>query len=167
MTTPQKKAIMSESKAPKLKSIKGPSGSFPVEITVRHLNGNEASVTFECTARTQTEWSKLRDAGYAEVMAKVKTEKAKQKAAEKKAKAASEEDPTAETEAADAIELEKLFAERIKSDATLALKVASGWDLDEPFDATNVADMEDKFPGAIGALVAAYGEKVHGARVKN
>lgn len=158
---------MSDTKLPKLKTVKGPLGSFPVDITVTHLNGNQASITFDCIARAQTEWSKLRDATHAGIMLKIKAEKARQKAAAKEALAAREQDPAKEDDAAEAIEFEKVFTERIKNDTDLALVVAQGWDLDDSFAPATISDMEDRFPGAINSLVSKYSEMIYGARKGN
>lgn len=54
-----------------------------------------------------------------------------------------------------------------RSDADLVLDIASGWDLDEPFDSENVDKMLENYIGSGSAILQAYVREQTGARQKN
>lgn len=130
-------------KAPRLKIIAAPTGTFPVEITVRQLDGTEGAIVFQCIARTQTAWAKERDALQAM------------------------HDASQKTEEAEHAPLAGLFGGLIAKDAAIVPIMAKGWDLDNEFDLPSLKDMEDIYPGAVHALLNAYSAKIHGARLGN
>lgn len=140
----------------KLKLVSKLEGTFPVEITVTDLNGEEFAITFDGIARTQKVWSKERDAMIAEAREKIKAETAKPK---KKAKTEDAE--------VDDISIAAIAEDRLNSEAKLAFKIASGWSLEEPFDIENVEELEDRFPGSIYALHEEYSKSIYGNRRKN
>ena len=158
-----------KTKAPRIKSIAAPTGTFPVEVTVTSLSGGSGTITFDCMARTQTAWSRERGDLYAKAIARQKAREAKAEAST--AKAASGGEDGAETTAAEAEfdpkQLEKMFSERIAGDAEMVLQVAKGWDLEDDFTLANITALEDTYPGAINDLVNNYSAKIHGARTKN
>lgn len=186
-------------KAPRIKSIAAPTGTFPVEITVRSLQGEEGTITFNCIARTQTAWArergqlfeqarvrqkahadKLADADAAAApAAPAPTEPARAAppAAEGEAVAAAEAPLPADVEVeVEVVESGKPFdPERllgivsagIKNDAEMVPSIAKGWDLDDEFSIATLSNMEDTYPGATTALVTAYSQKIHGARLGN
>ena len=184
-------------KVPRIKSIPAPTGTFPVEITVRSLQGEEGIITFNCIARTQTAWArergqlfeqarvrqkahadKLADAdAAAAARAPAEPAPAAPLAAEGEDVAVAEAPPAAEAEAeAEVVEPGKPFdPERllgivsagIKNDAEMVPSIAKGWDLDDEFSIATLSNMEDTYPGATTALVTAYSQKIHGARLGN
>ena len=148
-------------KAPRIKSIAAPTGTFPVEVTVTSLSGESGTVTFDCMARTQSAWSRERGELYAKAIARQKAQEAKAKPAKadgEEAEAVPEFDPT---------QLEKMFNERIAGDAEMALQVAKGWDLEDDFTIARLTALEDTYPGSVNALVNNYSAKIHGARTGN
>lgn len=54
-----------------------------------------------------------------------------------------------------------------KEDPALVFEAATGWELDDPFTADNVAKLCDTYAGAAGAIVATYLDELRGARTKN
>lgn len=155
-----------KTKAPRLKSIAAPTGTFPVEITVRDLCGVEGTIVFDCFARTQTGWSRERGELFAQATERQKSREAKAKAA----KAARGGEGADEDEGApdiDPAQLEQVFSERIRGDASMVLKVAKGWELDDDFTLEQISALEDTYPGAINDLLNKYSEKIHGARLGN
>lgn len=52
-------------------------------------------------------------------------------------------------------------------DTEVLLDIASGWDLDEPFDAASLEKLTQRFMGAAQAVIAAYFNELTGARAKN
>ncbi|CUI09839.1 Phage protein [Janthinobacterium sp. CG23_2] len=47
------------------------------------------------------------------------------------------------------------------------LDIASGWDLDEPFDADSLEKLTQRYMGAAQVVIAAYFTELMGARTKN
>ncbi|MCE3605820.1 phage tail assembly chaperone [Massilia sp. P8910] len=52
-------------------------------------------------------------------------------------------------------------------DADVLLDIASGWDLDEPFDAASLEKLVQRYMGAAQAVISAYFNELTGARTKN
>ena len=52
-------------------------------------------------------------------------------------------------------------------DSAVLLDVASGWNLDEPFNAESLEKMAQNYMGSPQAIVSAYFAELTGARVKN
>ncbi|HEY0063151.1 MAG TPA: phage tail assembly chaperone [Telluria sp.] len=52
-------------------------------------------------------------------------------------------------------------------DTDVLLDIASGWDLDEPFDAKSLEDMVQRFMGSAQKVIHTYCEELTGARAKN
>lgn len=52
-------------------------------------------------------------------------------------------------------------------DTDVLLDIASGWDLDEPFDREHLEKMVQRFMGSAQAVIQAYFEELTGARAKN
>jgi hypothetical protein len=54
-----------------------------------------------------------------------------------------------------------------RTDTDLVLDIASGWDLDEPFDEEHVTQLVERFIGSGRAILDAYMREQTGARQKN
>lgn len=54
-----------------------------------------------------------------------------------------------------------------REDVELLLDIASGWDLDEPFDADSLGKLSQRYMGSAQAVVQAYFDELTGARTKN
>ncbi|NHZ40118.1 hypothetical protein F1609_08085 [Massilia sp. CCM 8693] len=52
-------------------------------------------------------------------------------------------------------------------DSDVLLDIASGWDLDEPFDADSLEKLTQRFMGSTQAVLSAYFFELSGARAKN
>ena len=59
------------------------------------------------------------------------------------------------------------FKEVDEGGAKFVLKIADGWDLDDPFNEKSLLQLEDENPGALTAIAAKYRQSVAEARVKN
>lgn len=150
-------------KAPRLKSITAPTGTFPVEITVRDARGAEGVITFDCIARTQTAWSRERDSLFAQAQAQ-----RKERASDNEDKTATgDKEGVAPEPELETAQLEKLVSGRLKLDADIVLRIAKGWDLDNDFNTDSFAALEDAYAGAIIDLVNEYSKKIHGNRLGN
>lgn len=146
-------------KAPRLKSIAAPTGTFPVEITVQGLTGAQGTITFDCIARTQTAWARERGQLFDQA-------RARQKAQSDKAGDAGAPDGEPAKEF-DPEQLASLVSAGIKGDAEMVPHIAKGWDLDDEFNIASLAAMEDAYPGATSSLLTGYSQKIHGHRLGN
>lgn len=54
-----------------------------------------------------------------------------------------------------------------REDAAVLMDIASGWDLDDAFDADSVEQMIQSYMGSAHAVLNAYMAELTGARVKN
>lgn len=54
-----------------------------------------------------------------------------------------------------------------RTEADLVMDIASGWDLDEPFDQEHVTQMVERFIGSGDAILSVYISEQTGARRKN
>lgn len=65
----------------------------------------------------------------------------------------------------------KEFVERLRSQSTddldIILEVASGWDLEDPFDRDNVKKLEQNYLGSAQAILSAFNAELSGARLGN
>lgn len=63
----------------------------------------------------------------------------------------------------------KAFTESLegKKDVEILMEIASGWDLDEPFDAKNVELLTKKYIGSARSILEKYIDELTGARAKN
>lgn len=52
-------------------------------------------------------------------------------------------------------------------DVDVIMDIASGWNLDEPFDVANVEKMVQRYMGSAQAIIQVYYEELTGARTKN
>lgn len=52
-------------------------------------------------------------------------------------------------------------------DSDVLLDIASGWDLDEPFDADSLEKLAQRFMGSTQAVLSVYFSELAGARKKN
>lgn len=59
------------------------------------------------------------------------------------------------------------FQEADEASAEFVLKIAEGWDLDDPFNEKSLLQLEDENPGALGAIATMYRQSVAEARAKN
>lgn len=162
----------------KLKTIKGPKEDFNVPVVVLNLQGEEVQIDFACKARSKTEWAPIKKKIVAERMEDLRKQAESAIAA---SDAPEDEDAAAqkqrtvqawktalervkEFEDADAVELAGVANEK---QAAFAQDIATGWSLDIPMTAQNLADLEDEFPGSIGKLIEKYDAAILGAREKN
>jgi len=63
----------------------------------------------------------------------------------------------------------KEFVENLKGseNVDMLLDIASGWDLDEPFDKDSLTKMEQKYMGSPQAVINVYMAELTGNRTKN
>ncbi|MYM25782.1 hypothetical protein GTP46_24445 [Duganella sp. FT135W] len=59
------------------------------------------------------------------------------------------------------------YAEADAAGAKFVLKIANGWDLDDPFTEESLLRLEDENPGALAAIAQKYRQSVAEVRVKN
>jgi len=61
----------------------------------------------------------------------------------------------------------QVVTEQIAVDAKSLFEIAKGWDLEESFTVENIERFENKYPGVIQAIGAAYRDALYGIRLKN
>jgi hypothetical protein len=66
-----------------------------------------------------------------------------------------------------ALKISDYYAKTDQAGADFVLKIADGWDLDDPFNEKTLRQLEDENPGALAAITAMYRQSVAEARVKN
>ena len=116
----------------------------PVEIVT--LDGSVAAIEISYIYRTRSQFAALVDEGIADGVAKSVTDPA---------------EPVAERTTAD-------WYRRVdEGGVDLVLKVADGWDLDNPFNEKSLLQLEDENPGSLQAIATIYRQAVAEARVKN
>lgn len=151
-------------KAPALVCIDGPEeDSFPVDITVTNLKGVKSTITFDCIPRTVSEWASEGDKIRAESRARLKAEEAKN--AKKKPKKDGAHDEAYSDD--DPVRVEAVVNDRINIDAKIALVIAKGWSVTDKYSAQALSKLENKFPGAISALLNEYSKRINGEREGN
>lgn len=153
-------------------SLNDPVPDFPLTVTLTLLSGEEAQMTLTCRHLRRTEWAAIRDArSLADIQAK---NKPKDPAASEQPPA--DGDPDAEEADKKPFDVaayfaengvKKLVTEQLASGAELVMSFATGWDLAEPFDAANLAALEDKHAGAMRQMVSAYDVAIHQGRLGN
>lgn len=62
---------------------------------------------------------------------------------------------------------EDVLAKRWPDDADVVLEIASGWDLDEPFDREHIQKMDENYLGSTKAIWDVYKAEISGARLGN
>ncbi|CAN7521390.1 phage tail assembly chaperone [Acidovorax sp. LjRoot74] len=147
----------------KLKSLKGGQASeFPLTIPVQRLDGvvMELSITFHAFGKKA--WTTIKD----EFHEKLRADAA--------ARAAALVAPAGDAQAVDAapaepepIKLAPRVSKGIENDASLVLQIAKGWDLEDEFNAENLQDLEDRFGGALTAIVNAYDKAIYQGQLGN
>lgn len=54
-----------------------------------------------------------------------------------------------------------------ENDVEVILDIASGWDLEDPFDAESIATLTQNYPGSAAEIVETYINELSGARLGN
>lgn len=117
-----------------------PPKNFKSIVKIPLLDGSTADVEMLFKYRTKSQYGALID----EVMAESeKSTKAKDKTVQGSIKTAT------------------------KGNVDYVLKIAEGWDLEEPFKAENIALLDDEYQGAIAAISEAYSASLMEGRAKN
>lgn len=142
-------------KPPKFKFGTAPK-NFSRAVPIQTIDG-EAEIEFSFIYRTRADFAALVDENMRLATEKALTEEsAKSKA--KRAKVDGE--PGITTVAQSYAEVDKYSAEFI-------LKIADGWDLDDPFNIESLLRLENENPGSMSAIGTTYRQAVAEARTKN
>lgn len=128
---------------PKVKLGNAPK-TFKKPVSIVLLSGLLADIEMSFIYRTRSEFAALVD----------------EKIAADSAAAESESPAPAKTVA-------DWFKEVDEGGAKFVLKIADGWDLDDPFNEKSLLQLEDENPGALAAIAAKYRQSVAETRVKN
>lgn len=160
--------------------------TFPLAVTIPGPV-EDAELVLEAKHLRSTDWAKLRDQHQNDVQASVQklfdgarkdAEAAyeKQLKAKPKAGAKASVDPeqvTEEQKEAAVLALlkppsdEAVASLRAKHAAEFIGKIASGWQLEDKFDAASLLHLTDLFPAAPQAILDAYGAALEGRRLGN
>lgn len=117
--------------------------NFKRMIHIPLVDGTTADLEISFKYRTRTEFGELIDS----IVAKPSTEKEEVKQEIKTTKEA--------------------FKKGNESEAENILKMADGWDLDEPFNKANIVKLIDEFPVAATIISDTYRELIQDGRAKN
>ena len=157
-----------------VKSLTGEEQPFVVPVDVVTLECKAAVINFKGIPRNRTDWLPI-----ATAMMNARLEKAK-----KALEDAPVDEPDEKPEGAEQIkalrkkrvkeltemqkrDLAKEYKGTVDEQIEDVLKAANGWELDDPFNKTNLALVEAKFPGCLKDFVENYSRVVNGERVKN
>jgi hypothetical protein len=143
-------------KPPKFQFGQAPK-NFSRAVTIQMIEG-EADIEFSFIYRTRAEFAAMVDENM-----RIATEKAlaEEAAARKAKKSKSANDP------APASTVVQSFAEVDKYSAEFILKIADGWDLDDPLNVESLTRLENENPGSMSAIGTIYRQAVAEARTKN
>lgn len=152
--------------------------SFPLPVKIQTPQGQD-EINFVAKHLRATDWAKLREAHVEAVNKQVaalfdasrkEAEKAfEKKHSEKSGAAALEGD---EKEAAieavrKPVKDSEISALRAKFAASLILKIANSWDLEDEFSEPVLVQMCDMYPAAPESIFKSFGEALSGARLGN
>ncbi|MQA39036.1 phage tail assembly chaperone [Rugamonas aquatica] len=142
--------------------------SFKKSVSIVLLSGSLASIDINYIYRTRSQFATLIDekikADVAAEDAVVAAAKAAAADAEQSKGAAAPSEPVSRPPAKTVAEW---FKEADEGGAKFVLKIADGWDLDDPFNEKSLLQLEDENPGALAAIAAMYRQSVAEVRVKN
>lgn len=128
--------------------------TFQRTVTFTLVDGSEGSIGMVYKYRTRREFGALQD----EMLDKMRADaEAQEKQAKKSAKKSE----------APKISLEEVWTEASKNNADFVLKLAEGWDLDEPFTREAIEQLSDEIPAAVTAIVESYRQAVVEGRLGN
>ena len=113
--------------------------SFKCKVTFGMLDGTEGMVEMSFIYRTRTEFGALIDG----LMSDAGVDKS------------------------DGVSLEEAMTKTRDSNAEYILKVADGWDLDQPFNVDTAAQLCDEIPAAAIAIMTAYRTAITEGRLGN
>lgn len=123
--------------------------TFQRNVKFQMLDGSEGSIGVIYKYRTRREFGALTD----ELMAEIRAEN---------------ERASKDTgEPAEAISLETVWAQAGAKNADYLLRIAEGWDLDEPFTRESIEQLSDELPGAVTAIVHEYRTAIVEGRLGN
>ena len=128
-----------------LKSLGGMAPVFDLPVKIDRIDGTKAEIIFKVNGMKRTDWAALRDAQIESMVA----------AAEEAA--VSEEKFT----------LVDRVTREVKNAVQIISQAATGWSLEEEFNAENLEAMEDLIPGALQYSLAAIDLALFQGRVGN
>lgn len=154
----------------KLKTLaKGQAASFPLTILLQRLDGPQVELTVTFAAHGKRAWSKIKDEFYgrlrAEAAARVVAADTPAIAPEDLDSSPVQVEPI--TDVDDPYTLAARVGKAIANDAHLVLQIAKGWDLEDPFTAENLENLEDQFGGALTSIVNAYDRAIYQGQLGN
>jgi hypothetical protein len=171
-----------------LKRLGSQAPEFDMPVDIQKLDGTPARLTLRCKALKKTEWAGIKDARQREAIeatlnAKVAADtNAQEKPASEenatkgkaKAKAPAAETPKDASALREVVlrtfdenTLTSAVNDALKTDASLVLKFAIGWDLEDEFSVENLQALENEFAGSLEAAANAYNLAVFHGRVGN
>ena len=121
-----------------LKSLGGRAPVFDLPVHLRPLDGEAFTLAFQAKALRKSEWAAARDAS------------------ETKSAGGAKRSTYAD-----------IVAGGMQEAAELVLKCASGWGLEDEFNAGNLITLEDQCPGSFVAILTAYDRAIFQGRLGN
>lgn len=142
--------------------------NFPLVVSIKKLDGTEATLTLTCKALRKTAWAQAKDAHQAAFLKRATdpvAEPVHESSAAPEAQAAPQADALVGLLSQTGVAA--LVRRGLESDATLVAQFATGWDLADPFTLENLQALEDEFGGAISAIVQRYDQAIYQGRLGN
>lgn len=161
---------MSDTK--KLKSIpvtrlvrlgtQAPTFDLPVDVT--KLDGGQAKLVLVCKAMRKTEWAQTRDTLHAKALEALRAPVVDEPAAD--------DGVVVDAVGAALANLLKQgqdakVREGLTRDAEAVLEFATGWDLEDDFNAVSLMALEDEFGGSLSRILTAYDLAIYQGRLGN
>jgi hypothetical protein len=140
---------VTELRPTRLNNLLGQAATFPLDVEITKLDGSTALVNIIFKAHGKRAWSAIKDA-HDNLIPTVDADT-----------------PVLEDAPAKRLTLADITDKGIRTDVAMILKIASGWDLEEPFDVESLVNMEDTFGGSSRAIVTAYDRAIYQGQLGN
>lgn len=162
----------------KLKRLGSQAPTFTLPVDIAKLNGRNHRVVFQCKALRKSEWAKLRDDHQRATMEAVlggepAATEVPGDAPDDGVDGEAQVQQESQSPLADALDNilkrghEANVREGLERDAAVVMAFATGWDLEDDFNADNLQAMEDEFGGSLGAVLMAYNVAIYQGRLGN
>lgn len=163
---------------------------FDLPVSIQKLDGTPAQITLRCNAMKKTEWAAIKDTRQREAVeatlgvheaaapaAEPEVEQAGKKPAGKRKPTKAAPTPEGAPDPAKLREtvlrtlaensMEGAVNEALKADVGLVMKFAIGWELEDDFNATTLAALENEFAGSLEAAMNAYDRAIFRGQLGN
>jgi hypothetical protein len=132
--------------------------NFLRAVSIQMIDGEESEIEFSFIYRTRKEFAAMIDANIAAAAEKSAAE-LKLSSKKKPAGEGAKDEPNRT--------VTNMFHEVDQFSAAFVMKIADGWDLDDPFTEESLLKLEDENPGSLVEIGSVYRQAVAEHRTKN